>query len=257
MLTMSPELFNHVYPISQIDIYENGVLAVKRISSRPNELSPRGKKSSIKILSRRSLTKLAFLVSVTPVSLRSILTLTYLQSPVNLKEAKVHLHKFLTRMARYYGQFSYIWFMEFTKVGMAHFHVLTSLAAPSVSRETFARFWVDSVGAKDWWYSTLKTKKEHTVRDAMLRVHRHKKCFEKIRKPDGAKRYALKYALKPYQKEVPDYITLVGRFWGTSRDIEPVPAIANVDITEEELRQKLGQDHRLQKSQILPKFIWV
>lgn len=256
MLEMSPDRFNYLYPIEKLDIYPNGVIVVKRTSLLPPGQSPKGKKSNIKILSRRSLTRLAFVVSVTASNLRSILTLTYLQSPINLRDAKVHLHKFLTRMERYYGEFSYIWFMEFTKVGMAHFHVLTSLDAPIVSRETFARFWVDSVGAKDYWYSALKTRKEDTVRNAMLKVHRHKTCFEPIRLPDGAKRYALKYALKPYQKAVPDYISLIGRFWGTSRDIIPEPEVSDIDMTETELRDWLGPDHRVSRLEIVPKFIW-
>jgi len=256
MLPLSPETFNRVYPISGMDVYES-VIVLKRTATIEAKLVPRGKRGKVKELSKSSLTRLAFLVSVSSKSFTSILTLTYLQSPICLTEAKVHLNRFLVRMSRYYGDFSYVWFMEFTRAGLAHFHVLTSLYAPIVSRETFARFWVDSVGAKDWWYCSLRTKRENTVRAAMLSVHRHRKCFEQIRLEDGAKRYALKYALKPYQKQVPNHINLVGRFWGASRDIIGQPLISDVTITEEDLRERLGEEHRLAGAEILPKYIWL
>lgn len=53
----------------------------------------------------------------------------------------------------------------------------------------------------------------------MLRVHQHPKAWENVRAEDGAKRYALKYALKTKQKAVPPDYQDVGRFWGCSRKL--------------------------------------
>ena len=44
---------------------------------------------------------------------------------------------------------------------------------------------------------------------------------ERVRKPKGARNYAVKYAQKCRQKEVPENYENVGRFWGHSRGIEP------------------------------------
>ena len=44
---------------------------------------------------------------------------------------------------------------------------------------------------------------------------------ERIRKPDGAARYAVKYAYKMRQKKVPLEYRNVGRFWSHSRDVKP------------------------------------
>jgi len=256
MAMLSAEQINQFYPIAKVDIYPGGAMQVYRTALRQAPPIPDRERGNISTLSKSSLTRLAFTVSVCHTPLRSILTLTYLASPIDLRNAKKHLNKFLVSVARIYGQFSYIWFMEFTKNSMAHFHVLSTLDVDLVSRHTIAHLWVKAVSAQHWSYCSIRTRKEHTVKQAMLEVHRHPKCFERIRHPEGAKRYALKYCLKPYQKQVPEFIRLVGRFWGTSRDIKPEPETVGVDITEAELREKLGADHRLQKAEIIPKYIF-
>lgn len=53
----------------------------------------------------------------------------------------------------------------------------------------------------------------------MAKVHRHPKSWEPVREEGGARRYALKYALKTKQKSVPSEFQDVGRFWGCSRDV--------------------------------------
>ena len=77
-------------------------------------------------------------------------------------------------------------------------------------------------------------------RDAckMFRVHTHPKAWELIRSPDGAARYALKYATKPYQKKVPEDFQDVGRFWGCSRDISRSASevVDTVDCGEYDVR---------------------
>jgi hypothetical protein len=58
---------------------------------------------------------------------------------------------------------------------------------------------------------------------------------ERIRKPDGAARYCLKYAYKCEQKAVPEQYRNVGRFWGCSRDVTPEkPRV--IELSELEIR---------------------
>ena len=58
---------------------------------------------------------------------------------------------------------------------------------------------------------------------------------ERLRKPDGARRYVVKEATKMYQKVVPAEYRNVGRFWGCSRAVMPT-AIASVRATEDDVR---------------------
>jgi hypothetical protein len=65
----------------------------------------------------------------------------------------------------------------------------------------------------------LATSPDASESAKVYRVHAHSSAWENIRLEDGAKRYALKYALKTRQKEVPVDYSDVGRFWGCSRDV--------------------------------------
>jgi len=58
---------------------------------------------------------------------------------------------------------------------------------------------------------------------------------ERLRKQDGARRYAVKYAGKMKQKHVPKDFRNVGRFWGCSRAVVPAPE-AEVQCTEDDIR---------------------
>lgn len=255
-MAFNRETFNQVYPIRKIDVFPGGAIKVRRECLLQSQLVEKRRRGLITTLSTSSLTRLAFTILASSIELKSLWTLTYLNSPLDLREAKVHLHRFLTTMQRYYGRFSYVWFMEFTKAGLAHFHLLVSLNQWEVCPLRFAQSWINAVAAKNWAYSSIRTKKKDTVRNAMHKVHCHKACIQQIRLEDGARRYALKYCLKPYQKKVPPYVKLTGRFWGNSQDVKPVPEVEGIDITEEELRQKLGSGHRLANTDILPKFIF-
>jgi hypothetical protein len=108
-------------------------------------------------------------------------------------------------------------------------------------------------------YSILKTKNLGMTQEAVYRQHMRTKTFESIRKKDGAKRYALKYALKTRQKQPPAWMNLTGRFWGgdyqTTRmdksEWETSP------LTEKQLRDYLWAfDHRVKKFDVIPKYIF-
>lgn len=85
--------------------------------------------------------------------------------------------------------------------------MLLSIPVQEDFRAEMAKLWVDS------------TRPEASERQKQVSVHKHRKAWEDVREQDGAKRYVLKYALKPYQKKVPKDYQDVGRFWGCSRDV--------------------------------------
>lgn len=100
----------------------------------------------------------------------------------------------------------------------------------------------------------MKKKKLLNIKTAMLEVHKHPKNWAAIRLADGAKRYCLKYCLKPYQKAVPKEFSRVGRFWGCSYDVKP-EEIIEVSATDEEIRDWL-KDHPVTTWDLLPKYIF-
>lgn len=96
---------------------------------------------------------------------------------------------------------------------------------------------------------------------AVYRVHRHTKAWEQIREPDGAARYALKYALKTRQKTVPSQYRDVGRFWGCSRSVrDGVQAEHEQAATEDDIRaivSRVRPDFNAKCGKFLPKYIFL
>lgn len=217
------------YPIVRVKIHKNGIEVVReQKQALQGKIEP--SRNHIKMLSRKSLSRLAFLATTTIIEFRSLLTLTFAKVVTNGKMVKAHLNLFLTKMRYHFKGLGYIWFLEFQKRGAPHFHVLLTISVDEVSRETIAKLWADCIedkGGKDW--------------KNVIKVHSFVKQWENIREEQGAKRYMLKYALKPEQKVVPKAYRNVGRFWGNSRNVVPKKGdYHEVDIDEDELREWLA-----------------
>lgn len=162
------------------------------------------------MLSRKSRKRLAFVANNTRVVFRTMLTLTYPSTfPCDGKQVKQNLNTFLVWARRRFKRPSYLWFLEFQRRGAPHIHILLDTPLPQNSKERTAVY--SDVAQK--WYETVKSEDEKHLA-AGTRT-------ERIRKPDGAARYCLKYAYKTKQKCVPAAFQNVGRFWGCSRDVTP------------------------------------
>lgn len=248
---------NSLYPVARINVYKGGVIEVQRLNLN-HKKPPKNKKpnrKAIKKMSKSSLSKLAFTVTACHIPFTSMFTLTYLEESRDGRESKKHLGKFLKQLNKRY-KCSYLWFLEFTRRGKPHYHVLTTEANINYEdREWLGDTWAWAIDAPDWWYSSLVSKKSYIISDAVYEVHSHPTNWQDIRLPDGAKRYALKYALKQEQKEVPPDFQNVGRFWGCSYDVIPVPEVIGIDVTDEELRAIL-KDNPVADWDILPRYIW-
>lgn len=161
--------------------------------------------------SRSSRMRLAFVASNTDVEFNKMITLTYPKVyPRDGKEVKSHLKSFMKRLRRRYGNFSYLWFLEFQMRGAPHFHILVRLAE-RVQYEWVEQSWCEVIGTKNIGAAT---------RTEALRNH------------DA--RYACKYALKMYQKRVPEDYQDVGRLWGHSKDVKPKDGV-EVEMSDEEI----------------------
>lgn len=141
-----------------------------------------------------------------------MITLTYPADWVTVcpdgAKAKKHLEAFRKRLTRYLAkrdiEFNCLWFLEFQSRGAPHFHLL---------------IWGE--GLKD--RMNIKNLRSHVSRGwASIVNHPDKNEYqkhlkagtrvEKVRKEHFG--YAMKYAAKPEQKEVPEGFQDVGRFWG-------------------------------------------
>lgn len=162
------------------------------------------------MLSKKSRQRLAFVANNTRIVFRSMITLTYPKEyPTDGKSVKAHLNAFLVWARRRFVSPSYLWFLEFQKRGAPHIHILLDYPMPQDDVQRFNLF--QSVSKK--WYETVDS-------GDLLHLMAGTRC-ERIRKPDGAARYCLKYAYKTKQKCVPVGFRDVGRFWGCSRDVPP------------------------------------
>lgn len=193
-------------PICGVTKYRN-TIQVRRTC--PDLANGKGEKRPLRSLSRSSLNRLAFTAHNANLKLKSMLTLTYSERWTRSgRQAKSQLNYYLTRLRRLFVPLSYLWFLEFQVRGAPHFHVLLSVPVDEDLRGELARLWVMAVSPENGEEA-----------EKMRRVHTHRAAWEDLRSEDGAKRYALKYALKTKQKEVPVGFQDVGRFWGCSRDI--------------------------------------
>jgi len=188
--------------VRAISIYRNDVV-VERAPGQPIDQPEREKRGSIKEFSDSSRRRLAFAVSNTLIDFKTMITLTYPNEYTNNgREVKQHLRAFLQWMRRR-GCKHYLWFIEFQERGAPHYHILTENTDLLKFKITLSARWYRIVASGDPKHLAAGTR------------------TERIRKQDGARRYAVKYAAKMRQKTVPDEYTDVGRFWGMSKHVAP------------------------------------
>lgn len=214
----------HLGYVEGVTVYKRDVVVRRRKSYRPNDPPPRG---SVVEFSYKSRQRLAFVAANTDVVFQTMVTFTYPKDfPTDGEQVKRNWHDVLVWMRREFGSFSYLWFLEFQHRGAPHFHLLTDWPMP-LSREQVkgVRFRIAST-----WYRIVGSGDPKHL-SACTRT-------DVLRSSEGGARYAVKYALKMYQKQVPEAYQNVGRFWGCSRDAVPTPR-SIVRCTEDDIRGAL------------------
>ena len=192
-----------VLPVVGVEVYRQDVVVLRQGISHKAPTPARG---TVTVFSRKSRQRLAFVASNTDVMFTSMLTLTYPREfPNDGHDVKHNLKMFLKELRRKVGQVSVLWFLEFQKRGAPHIHLL--LRGVRVYKPM--QRWVSET-----WYRLCGTGDERHLRAGTR--------LERIRKPNGARNYAVKYAHKMVQKSVPEHYRNVGRFWGHSQDVRPV-----------------------------------
>jgi len=181
-------------------------------SSGDNEPPEHNDRGEITELSRASLKRLAFVAHNTHVTFDTLTTLTYpAKWESDGRKVKHQFYRWLKWSRRTCGVDSYLWALEFQRRGAPHFHIFTAGGLLLKSKIAVSSEWYYLVGSNDEKHLKAGTR------------------VERLRVTDAAGRYAAKYASKPYQKAVPPDYRNVGRFWGNSYDVKPVP-LAKTDL---------------------------
>lgn len=171
--------------------------------------------------------RLAFVAANSSIDFFMMATVTYPERfPSDGVKVKRHLYNLLKWQQRAYGPHNYLWFIEFQGRGAPHFHILLDKIFGPVEvvdrRAELSRKWYEIVGSDDPKHLAAGTR------------------LERLRSPEGGRRYAVKYAMKMRQKAVPPGYRSVGRFYGYSKDVKPKPVIEGIELNAWELKDILG-----------------
>lgn len=268
---LTAEQVDSLYGIKKIIFYRNG-LVVERGQRFPMKRFQPVPRKGVYEMSKKSKLLLTHIVANSEIKFSSMFTLTYgdFFIPYDGKELKRQTNVFLTSFRKRFDC-EYVWFLEFTKRGRPHLHVITTVLPNEWDKVWLAEKWA-KISVTDYHARLLNknTPETHQIEkpidqwvvkdeaNKVKKVHSHKKCWEAIYKVDGAQRYCLKYASKEEQKLLPIGFENVGRFWGTSRLVKPVPLatlLINETMTEEQVRAVIAETF-VGQFELIPKYIF-
>jgi len=268
-VTKESDIFNACNPVVGIHVYSGGVLRVKRESKIQAKFQYEvGRKDRpIMKFTAKSMARLVATVNASNVKFGSMITLTYpVIFPRDGKTIKAAMNNF-TQMMRDQNYGPYLWFLEFQVRGAPHFHILSTQDAISPNMRVRAtETWVSRMSKEGWFLAEvikLAVKRDVCEWTLMSNIIAksywftlREKTWELIRKQDGAKGYATKYATKEYQKVPPKGFQGVGRFWGCSKEVRLGKGLYR-EMSEDRLRAYLkNTDHATQDWEILPKYLF-
>lgn len=144
----------------------------------------------------------------------TMITLTYPSwLDVSMEDAKKHLDSFLCKVMPYVNAVrpSIFWFLEFTKRGIPHYHLFVNSRIP---HKVISSLWATIVSGEKRFVGSESSKEN--AWDTFDRMLAASTSVQKLYGQGVG--YAVKYAgknrSKQYQKELPDAISWVGRWWG-------------------------------------------
>lgn len=248
------ELIRAVYPVTQAISYGRGCYEIKRTAKAKLKYI-RPVRGNIKMQSKKSLLRLMFLMQVTKLEFKSMLTLTYPKYfPMDGKIVKADVAAIVQKIRR--AGWSYLWFLEFQKRGAPHIHLLldVDVITPRM-RVDYGLYWTARIALNDWFVGHCPAAAYDAEVMKMIKFNTDYRIWETIRDRDGARNYVAKYASKERQKTVPRKYQNVGRFWGSTRTLRPEGVV--FDVTEEDIERFLvEQGHPATSFDLVPHYIW-
>lgn len=133
--------------------------------------------------------------------------------PQDGETVKAHFHKFRAAARKVLGITAYLWILEFQRRGAPHFHLFLPFPPCIEKQRVLTRLWLKASGQSD--------------DDQARAFHLHPRNFIAWDMGNGS--YICKYLEKSRQKDVPDGFLNVGRFWGSSRGLVPMPIDVQFD----------------------------
>lgn len=196
-------------PATWYQVYHKDVYVCRSAPSVPPPDVTKGTRAEIFEFSDKSRANLRHVCNNSGHLIKSQFGLTYHEQwPVDGREVKRHLHTWLKSLRRLYSGIAYLWVLEFQKRGAPHFHVYLSEPPDREKQVKLADAWMKITGGTD----------------TQVQFHAHPGNWIKWAMNDAS--YVMKaYACKKDQKEVPEQFHNVGRFWGHSRNMQPVGMI--------------------------------
>jgi len=270
-MALTPAEVEALYGIHKVIFYKNGLVIERkqRFPMRHHQPEPR---KGIFEMTRKSKLRLTHIIANCEINLCSLMTLTYGDyiRPIDGRELKRQINIFLGHLRKRFGC-EYVWFLEFTRREHPHVHIICTTIP-----NQFDRIWLGEIWSKISVYDAVRRILENKSEDNLIvrhpinmfdvldechkvfLVHKHVKCWEKVRKSDGAMRYALKYATKQEQKLVPVQFGNVGRFWGVSRGIEakPIGELLIGETMSEEAVNAILKNLPDYQFELIPKYIF-
>jgi hypothetical protein len=170
-------------------------------------------------LSAKSRSRLKHVCDNSGHRIKSQFCLTYHdQNPTDGQEVKKHLASFKKALRRQFPGVGYIWVLEFQKRGVPHYHLFLTIPPDPEKQGKLARSWVkitNGTQAQQEWHGRSQN---WIPWDMGINGN-----------------YVVdQYLTKQVQKDVPHHYQSVGRFWGVSRNLIPIPEI----ITAEQIAER-------------------
>lgn len=202
-------------PTTYYQAFEKDIYVCRSFQETPPPDSPKGTRSAIFEFSDKSRSNLRHVCNNSGHHIKSQFCLTYHEKwPTDGRQVKEHLRRWIKSLRRNIPDVKYLWVLEFqTKRGAPHFHVFLGTARTPEIHAKLAEAWVQITEGTE----------------SQLRFHRHPCNWIPWKMQDSS--YVMKqYASKKDQKEVPAQYHNVGRFWGHSRNMQPVGMIVEPSI---------------------------
>ena len=211
-----------------IDKYRNDAVVVRTYKTTrqvvpPNDHTIGGKPS------KKSLSRLVFLLNNCDVPMTSMHTLTFQLrvAKILMPDVSVGMLKDALKRLRKEGGKNYVWVREFTKKGAVHYHIFSDYEQKSKDE-------VDVVQSKEWsrWWARMTRRRTGDLvgldKQYRLMETGNGKDFlgcvqvERLR-DDAAGRYAGKEGAKRFQKVAPPGWEKSGRWWANSQGLTCTP----------------------------------
>lgn len=159
--------------------------------SQERIVTQRAKRGVIRNFSVGSARRLRFVLRNLPKEFRYTITLTYPQIVNDIRNSKANLNAFLQWLRR--RKIDYVWVAEFQLRGAIHYHLVVN---KTISYKEINEKWKGIIGLPNDYVRT--------------EIKQIKKRVEQ---------YFSNYIKKIKQKEIPDFVINMGRYWGSSRGL--------------------------------------